>query len=376
MPDAARAVAKKKLRRATCRSCGSLDDRLPSEPVPKVAMSGCRWRLSAFSLSDIAGADGCPKSRGFTGNEGENTVIQTEALKSRLHGVITALVTPFRNGNVDFPALDNLIEWQLSEGIDGFVVCGTTGEAPTLCKEERIAIIRRAVEVVGGRVPVIAGTGTNDTRSTVAFTAEAASLGIDGVLIVTPITTARHRKEFSGILRPWRKMSKRRSLSTTCRLVPGRSRLAHAAPPRRPEGRGRAEGRDRRSFTAIGRDKSPRRRVPAILRPRRDGARLLPGRGRGTISVISNVAPGLCAQMHKACFEGDIRQAQSIDRQLRPLFAALERETNPGPAKYGLHLLQRASPEVRLPLWRSCRRLHRPCVTHFRKSPERKPATI
>ncbi|MBB5701229.1 4-hydroxy-tetrahydrodipicolinate synthase [Ochrobactrum daejeonense] len=278
-------------------------------------------------------------------------MIQTEALKSRLHGVITALVTPFRNGNVDFPALDNLIEWQLSEGIDGFVVCGTTGEAPTLCKEERIAIIRRAVEVVGGRVPVIAGTGTNDTRSTVAFTAEAASLGIDGVLIVTPYY---NRPTQEGIFRHFEAVAENVETPIIIYNVPSRTGGDLGLPTlRRLAGlRGVVGLKD-----ATG-DLSRPLGVTNLLG---DGFLQFSGHdatalgfcqagGRGTISVISNVAPGLCAQMHKACFEGDIRQAQSIDRQLRPLFAALERETNPGPAKYGLHLLQRASPEVRLPL--------------------------
>lgn len=276
-----------------------------------------------------------------------------QLLKARLHGAITALVTPFRDGEIDFEALDSLVEWQLAEGINGLVVCGTTGEAPTLCWEERIAIIRRVVAIVGGRVPVVAGTGTNDTRSTVAFTSSAASFGVDGVLIVTPYYNCPTQE---GIYRHFEAVAKSVEVPIIIYNVPPRTGADLDLPTirrltdlnavigikdatgdlSRPLGLTNLLGNDflqlsGHDATALG---------------------FCAAGGRGTISVLSNVVPRLCVEMHEACFRGDVHRARSINQDLRPLIAALSMETNPGPIKHALQLLRGVSAEVRLPLVR------------------------
>ncbi len=276
---------------------------------------------------------------------------KADSIRSRLHGAITALVTPFKDGDVDYAALENLIEWQLDEGINGLVVCGTTGEAPTLCWEEKITIISRTVKIVGGRVPVIAGTGTNDTHSTVALTSAAASLEIDGVLIVTPYY---NRPTQEGIFRHFEAVANHVDVPIIIYNVPARTGVDLGLPTMRrlAELRGVVGLKD-----ATG-DLSRPLGLTNLLG---DGFLKFSGHdatasdfcqagGCGVISVVSNLAPRLCAQMCETCFTGDTAHARAINDQLRPLISALEMETNPGPVKYGLHLQRGVSPEVRLPL--------------------------
>lgn len=272
-------------------------------------------------------------------------------LKSRLHGAITALVTPFRDGDVDFPALESLIEWQIDEGIDGLVICGTTGEAPTLRWEEKIAIISRAVEVVSGRVPVIAGTGTNDTRSTIAFTSAAASFGVDGVLIVTPYY---NRPTQEGIFCHFEAVANYVDVPIIVYNVPSRTGVDLGLPTMR-----RLAGL--RGVIGLKDATGDLSRPLGLTNLLGDGFLKFSGHdvtaldfclasGCGTISVVSNLAPRLCAEMHEARLTGDVPRARAINDQLRPLISALELETNPGPVKYGLHLQRGISPELRLPL--------------------------
>ncbi len=275
----------------------------------------------------------------------------TQLLKSRLHGAITALVTPFRDGDVDFAALERLVEWQLSEGIGGLVVCGTTGEAPTLCWDERIAIIRRTVEVVGGKVPVIAGTGTNDTRATVAFTSAAASFGVDAALIVTPYY---NRPTQEGIFRHFEVVANSVELPIIVYNVPSRTGVDLGLPTIRRLA-------DLRGVIGLKDATGDLSRLLGLTNLLGSDFLQLSGHdatalgfcangGHGTISVVSNIAPRICVQMHEAHRSGDVYRAKSASDQLRSLIAALELETNPAPAKYALHLLRGMSPEVRLPL--------------------------
>lgn len=299
-------------------------------------------------MARISGLSRLPR---ISGDEEDNTMTNAQLLKSRLHGAITALVTPFKNGDVDFAALERLIEWQLSEGIDGLVVCGTTGEAPTLCWDERIAVIRRTVEVVRGKVPVIAGTGTNDTRSTVAFTSAAASFGVDGALIVTPYY---NRPTQEGIFRHFEAVANSVELPIIVYNVPSRTGVDLGLPTIRRLA-------DLRGVIGLKDATGDLSRPLGLTNLLGDNFLQLSGHdatalgfcaagGRGTISVISNIAPQLCVQMHEAYRKGDLHRAESMSHQLRSLTAALEMETNPAPAKYALHLLRGISPEVRLPL--------------------------
>ena len=274
-----------------------------------------------------------------------------DQLRSRMSGAMTALATPFRNGDVDLPALTGLIEWQVGEGIRGLVPCGTTGEAPTLTWEERIAIIRECVRVAAGQVPVIAGTGTNSTDSTIAYTSAAKAFGADAALIVTPYY---NRPTQEGIFRHFQAVARKVKIPIIVYNVPSRTGVDLTS--------GTIE-RLAAIPTIIGiKDATGDLSRPMAL------ASLVGDRfiqlsghdatsfgfntmgGRGTISVVANVAPRLCVDMHDACRRGDIHTARAINHRLRPLIAALELETNPVPVKYALQLLRGICPDVRLPM--------------------------
>ncbi|MDQ6433610.1 4-hydroxy-tetrahydrodipicolinate synthase [Mesorhizobium sp. LHD-90] len=272
-------------------------------------------------------------------------------LRSRLGGAMTALVTPFRDGSVDRPALRALVEWQVEEGIAALVPCGTTGEAPTLSFDERVAVMRVCVDAVAGRIPVLAGTGTNDTRSTIALTSAARAFGADAALIVTPYYS---RPTQEGIFRHFQAVARQVDLPIVVYNVPSRTGvdLTPATLERLA------------SIPAIVGIKDA---TGDLTRPMAVSHQLgerfvqLSGHdatafgfntmgGRGTISVVSNVAPRLCVDMHDACARGDVHAARAIHKKLRPLVAALELESNPVPVKHALHLLGWIRPEVRLPL--------------------------
>ena len=268
-----------------------------------------------------------------------------------MHGAMTALATPFRNGEVDYQALDTLIEWQLAEGIRGLVPCGTTGEAPTLSWQERTAIVGRCVEIAAGRVPVIAGSGSNGTAATIELTAMAWDLGADAALIVTPYY---NRPNQEGIFRHFEAIAKQVRIPIVVYNVPARTgvdltmetveRLA-AIP------------------TIIGiKDATGDLSRPMAV-SRRVGDRFLQLSGHdatalgfnlsggcGAISAVANVAPRLCVEMHDGCNRGHFQAARAAQFRLLPLIAALDRETNPIAVKHALHMLHGISPDLRLPM--------------------------
>ncbi|PTE08383.1 4-hydroxy-tetrahydrodipicolinate synthase [Mesorhizobium helmanticense] len=274
-----------------------------------------------------------------------------EQARLRLNGAMTALVTPFSDGEVDLAGLTTLLEWQIEQGINGLVPCGTTGEAPTLSWEERLDVIARCVKVASGRVPIIVGSGTNNTEATIAFTAAAEAFGADAALIVTPYY---NRPTQEGIYRHFEAVARRVSIPIIVYNVPARTgvdllpetikRLAQiptivgikdaTGDLSRPSSLSSALGH--RFIQFSGHDSIS------------FGFNTMGG--RGTISVVSNVAPRLCVEMHDACRAGDHHTARAIHHRLRPLIAALELESNPIPVKYALHLALGLSADVRLPL--------------------------
>ncbi len=274
-----------------------------------------------------------------------------EPERQRLQGAITALITPFKQGEIDYPAFCDLVEWQIGQGINGLVPAGTTGEVPTLSWGEHLGIIRRCIEIADGRVPVIAGTGTNDTQSTIAYTAAAEALGADATLIVTPYY---NRPSQEGLFRHFEAVAQKTRLPIIIYNVPARTgvdltletieRLA-AVP-------GIAGIKD-----ATG-DMTRPPKLHAALGERfvqlsgHDATALdfnMLG-GSGTISVVSNVEPALMADMHDALRCGNNVAAKVISVRLRQLIAALERESNPVPIKFALHLARGISADVRMPL--------------------------
>lgn len=269
----------------------------------------------------------------------------------RLRGPVTALVTPFKHGEVDYVAFADLVEWQVDQGMAGLVPAGTTGEVPTLSWGEHIGLIRRCLEVVDGRVPVIAGTGTNDTQSTISYTHAAEALGADAALIVTPYY---NRPSQEGLFRHFEAVVHKARIPIIVYNVPARTGvdLSLETLERLAELPGVIGIKD-----ATG-DMTRPSKLRAALGDRfiqfsgHDATALdfnILG-GSGTISVVSNVEPRLMADMHEALARGDDEAAQAIAQRLQPLIKALERESNPVPIKYALHLMRNMAADVRLPL--------------------------
>ncbi|HEV7323194.1 MAG TPA: 4-hydroxy-tetrahydrodipicolinate synthase [Ensifer sp.] len=269
----------------------------------------------------------------------------------RLEGAITALVTPFRDGKVDIVGLMSLVEWQIRHGISGIVACGTTGEAPTLSRAERAMVIERCVEVAEGRIPILAGTGTNSTETTIALTQEARALGADAALVVAPYYSKPSQE---GLFRHFEAVTSAVDLPIIIYNVPSRTGVDLAA--RTIErlaalpgivGIKDATGDLGRFLTSSTAVKS---RLCQLSGHDQTALPFNLCGGHGTISVASNVVPRLMVAMHQAIATGNVASAIAIHERLRPLLAALERETNPGPIKYALHLVRALSPEMRLPL--------------------------
>jgi len=268
-----------------------------------------------------------------------------------IEGIVTALLTPFRGGEVDFTALAGLVRAQVESGVHGLVACGTTGESATLTEEEWAAVVRTVVGAAAGRVPVLAGTGTYSTVATVHRTLAARDLGADAALVVTPYY---NRPQQEGLFRHFSAVAAEGGLPVVLYNVPGRtgvnllpetavrlSRVPGIAGIKEASGTvaasreviaGAASG-----FTVLSGD-------DALTLP------LLAIGARGVVSVASNLAPSVMVGLWDAWQRGDSGEAARIDRRLAPLFAALFVESSPAPAKAGAAMLGICTDEVRLPL--------------------------
>ncbi len=266
-------------------------------------------------------------------------------------GSITALITPFADGSVDEAAYRRLVDWQISEGTNGLVPCGTTGESATLSPEEHLQVIRICVEATAGRVPVIAGTGSNSTTEAIHYSQEAQAAGADALLIVTPYY---NKPTQEGLYAHYHAIHEATGLPIIIYNIPGRcvvdlsvETLARLAELPRIVGIKDATGdiaRISRQRAAAGPD--------FIQLSGEDATALavMAHGGRGCISVTANVAPALCAQFQAACLAGDFTAALEIQDRLMPLHEALFVETNPAPVKYAASLLGLCAPDLRLPL--------------------------
>ncbi|QTF09147.1 4-hydroxy-tetrahydrodipicolinate synthase [Brenneria izadpanahii] len=267
-------------------------------------------------------------------------------------GSFTALVTPFRNGKVDEKAFQDLVEWQIGEGSHGLVPCGTTGESPTLSHAEHKLIVEMTIEVAAGRIPVLAGAGSNSTEETIDFVRHAQKAGADGVLIVAPYY---NKPTQEGIYQHYKAIDAICDVPIIIYNIPSRSVIEI-------------------SVDTLARIKKECRNVSGVKDATMNLARpsleriscgldfnLLSGEdatalgymahgGHGCISVTANIAPRLCARFQRACLAGDFAAALEIQDQLMPLHRALFLETNPAGPKYALSLLGRMEPDVRLPL--------------------------
>jgi 4-hydroxy-tetrahydrodipicolinate synthase len=268
-----------------------------------------------------------------------------------LQGAMTALVTPFRGGAFDEDAFRALCDWQIREGIDALVPCGTTGEAVTLGSEEHARVIRAAVAEARGRVPVIAGTGTNDTRVSIEKTRQAKELGADAVLLVTPYY---NKPTQEGLFRHFQAILREVPIDAVLYNVPGRTSVSMT-----PETVARCAGiPEVKAVKEATADMIVGSRILELC-----GERLtvLSGDdftcfplfalgGKGVISVVSNCAPRLMADLWDAWAAGKVEEARRLHYRIQPLARACFLETNPIPVKWAVHKLGKISDEIRLPL--------------------------
>ncbi len=266
-------------------------------------------------------------------------------------GSIVALITPFRNGVVDDKAFQNLIEWQIAEGTHGLVPCGTTGESPTLSHAEHMRVTELCVEAAKGRVPVIAGTGSNSTEEAIDVAQHAKKAGADAQLVVAPYY---NKPTQEGLYRHYKAMADAVDLPIIVYNIPGRSivDISVATMARLAKLPGIVGVKDAtadlvrplQTRISIGPD------FCILSGEDATAVALLAQGGDGCISVTANVAPKACAAMHEAWQAGDLAAVRKYNEMLMPLHDALFCESSPGPVKYAAGLLGLCADELRLPL--------------------------
>lgn len=268
-------------------------------------------------------------------------------------GSITALITPMNDdGSLDFPALGRFLDWQVTEGSSGVVPVGTTGESPTLTHDEHARVVEYTVQVVAGRVPVIAGAGSNSTAEAVNMARHAKAAGADAILVVAPYY---NKPTQEGLYRHFMAVADATDLPLVVYNIPGRSvvdisveTMARLARHARIVGVKDATANLLRPIQvrrAI--DHKPFNQLSG-----EDGTvvSFLAAGGDGCISVTSNVAPRLCAELHRAWQDGRVADAMALQDRLSPLHDALFCESNPAPVKYAASLLGLGGETCRLPL--------------------------
>ena len=266
-------------------------------------------------------------------------------------GSIPAVITPFIDYEVDYDSLAKILNFLIDNGSHGLVPCGTTGESPTLSHEEHKKIIEETIRIADKRVPVIAGTGSNNTLEAVEYTSHAENSGADAALIVTPYY---NKPTQSGLYEHFKKIAEKTNIPIIIYNIPGRSIVDMSI----------------ETMIALSKieniigvkDATNDLFRPLLTRKRmennfcylsgEDGTALayLAQGGHGCISVTANVAPKLCSEMHSAWQELNISKAQEINLKLASLHNALFIESSPGPVKYAASLLGLCYKDTRLPL--------------------------
>ena len=266
-------------------------------------------------------------------------------------GSFTALVTPFDGTDVDYNALTRMVEFQIQSGTHGLVPVGTTGESPTLSHDEHEKVVETTISAAKGRVPVIAGAGSNSTREAVALARHAEAAGASGVLVVTPYY---NKPTQEGLYQHFKAVNDAVSIPIIIYNIPSRSVVDMSV----------ATMARLFQLPNIAGVKDATANVLRVSQQRlalgerfnqlsgEDGTALafMAHGGHGCISVTSNVAPRLCADFQNACLSGDYSRALEIHDRLMPLHEALFVETNPGPVKYAAYRLGLCKPDARLPM--------------------------
>ncbi|MDX9688257.1 4-hydroxy-tetrahydrodipicolinate synthase [Halopseudomonas formosensis] len=271
-----------------------------------------------------------------------------------ISGSLVALVTPMDSrGNLDWQALDRLIEFHLNEGTDGIVAVGTTGESATLDMEEHKEVIRRVVDKVAGRIPVIAGTGANSTSEAVELTQDARSVGADACLLVTPYY---NKPTQEGLYQHFRFIAEAVDIPQILYNVPGRTAcdmlpdtVVRLAEIDNIIGIKEATGDLQRARELIERVGD---RMAVYSGDDPTAVELILMGGKGNISVTANVAPRLMHELCEAALNGDAETARRLNEQLMPLHRKLFIESNPIPVKWALHEMGLIGEGLRLPMTR------------------------
>ncbi len=266
-------------------------------------------------------------------------------------GSITALITPFKDGKRDERAFQKLVEWQIDQGTHGLVPCGTTGESPTLTHDEHRRVVELCIEGASGRVPVIAGTGSNSTAEAVELTRHAKSAGADGVLVVTPYY---NKPTQEGLYLHFKAINDCTDLPIVIYNIPGRSVIDMSVDTmaRLFKLKNIVGVKDATANVARTSQQRAALGTEFIQLSGEDATALgfMAHGGQGCISVTANVAPALCSEFQLACLANNFRLALQLQDRLMPLHDALFVESNPGPVKYAASKLGLCSSETRLPL--------------------------
>lgn len=270
---------------------------------------------------------------------------------AQFYGCYTALVTPFAGANVNFAALETFVQWQVAEGVHGLVPCGTTGESPTLTPREHQEVIAQTVKAAAGRVKVMAGTGSNSTAEAIEYTQHAEKAGADAALVVAPYY---NKPTQEGLYQHFKAVAAATALPIFIYNIPGRSvvNITDATLARLAEIKNIAGIKDATGDLA---------RVATLRHLVGDRLVQFSGEdmtavgfnamgGRGVISVVSNIAPKLTAEVQNLSLAGKVEEARALQAKLVLLTQAMFVETNPVPVKYGVSLLKRCEMSVRLPL--------------------------
>ena len=267
-------------------------------------------------------------------------------------GSIPAVITPFINNEVDYDSLLKVLNFLIDNGSDGLVPCGTTGESPTLSHEEHKKIIEETIRIADKRVPVIAGTGSNNTLEAVEYTAHAEKSGADAALIVTPYY---NKPTQSGLYEHFKTIADKTNIPIIIYNIPGRSIVDMTIETM-------IELSKIKKIVGV-KDATNDLFRPLLTRKKmqnnfcylsgEDGTALayLAQGGHGCISVTANVAPKLCSELHSAWQDRNILKAQEINLKLSSLHNALFIESSPGPVKYAAYLLGLCDYKTRLPLF-------------------------
>lgn len=293
------------------------------------------------------------------------------------YGSIPALITPFKNGEIDWPAFDSFVEWQIDQGSHGLVPAGTTGESPTLSHDEHKKIVKRCVDIAAGRVPVIAGSGSNSTKEAIELTQDAKASGADAVLIVTPYY---NKPTQDGLIAHYTAIENAVDIPIIIYNIPGRcivdmsvATMAELYKLPNIVGVKDATGdldRPLQTLREIGSD--------FCQLSGNDGtvAGFLAQGGVGCISVTANIAPALCSQMHEAWRAGNMDVFSDIRDRLGPIHDALFVEASPAPVKYAASRLGLCHDDVRLPLVKAseqCRAIVDSAMAQAGIAPGKKP---